>query len=92
MGSRDRRVRWDTDCMGTGMWTAQIMLMICQIELDKSNLYKTLTRSITKMCWWLCMRFGIILSHCLSLSSAALSVAQEERVDEDVEVLVRRRA
>jgi hypothetical protein len=90
VGLRNRRVRWDTDRMGRGMRTTQITLIICYlIELDKLNLYETLTCSIPKMCWWLCMRFCIILSHCQSLSSAALSAAREERVDEEVEVLLR---
>jgi hypothetical protein len=55
-------------------------VIICyQIELDKLNIYKTLTCSILKMCWWLCMRLCIISSQRLSLSSAALSlVAREE--------------
>jgi hypothetical protein len=61
--------------MGRGMWAAQITLIICyQIELDKLNIYETLTCSIPKMSWWLCMRFCTISSHCLSLSSTALSV------------------
>jgi hypothetical protein len=54
-------------------------------------IYETLTCNISKMCWWLCMKFYIISSRRL-FSSAALSVAQEERVDEEVEVLVRHRA
>jgi hypothetical protein len=83
----------DADPMGRGLWSAQITVIICyQIELDKLNIYETLTCSIPKMCWWLCMRFCTILSHCLSLSSAALSGARELRVDEKVEVLVRRQA
>jgi hypothetical protein len=78
VGSRDRRVRWDIDNMGRGMRTAQITLIICyQIELDKLNIYETLTCSIPKMCWWLCMRFCIISSRYLSLSSAALSAARD---------------
>jgi hypothetical protein len=78
--------------MGRGLLTAQIMLIIYyQIKLDKLNIYETLTYSIPKMCCWLCMRFCIISSHCLSLSSAALSVVREEQVDEEVEVLIRRR-
>jgi hypothetical protein len=93
MGSRDRRVCWDVDRMGRGPWTAQIMLIICyQIDLDKLNIYETLTYSIPKMCWWLYMRLCIISSHCLSLSSATLSATRVERVNEEVEVLVRRRA
>jgi hypothetical protein len=93
VGSRDRQVRWDAGCMERGMQTAQVMLIICyQIELDKLNVYETLTCSIPKMCWWLCMRFCIILSRYLSLFSAALSDAREEQVDEKVEVLVRRQA
>jgi hypothetical protein len=52
VGSRDRRVHWDADSMGRGMWTAQILLIICyQIELDKLSIYETLTCSIPKMCW-----------------------------------------
>jgi hypothetical protein len=40
---RDRRVRWDVDRMGKGLWTVQIMLIICyQIELDKLNIFETL--------------------------------------------------
>jgi hypothetical protein len=40
MGLRDRRVRWDVDCMGRGLRTAKITLIICyQIELDKLNIY-----------------------------------------------------
>jgi hypothetical protein len=75
--------------MGRGLWTTQNTLIIChQIELEKLNIYEILTCSIPKMCWWLCMRFCIISSRCLSLSSAALSDAREERVDEEVEVLV----
>jgi hypothetical protein len=67
-------VRWDTDHMGSGLRTTQIMLIIrYQIELDKLSIYETLTCSIPKMCWWLCMRFCIISSRCLSFSSAALS-------------------
>jgi hypothetical protein len=93
MGSRVRRVCWNMDRMGRGPWTAQITLIICyQIELGKLNIYETLTCNIPKMCWWLCMRFCTISSHCLSLSSTALSTAREERVDEEAEVLVRRRA
>jgi hypothetical protein len=89
MGSRDRWVRWDTDHIGRGLQTTQITLIICyQIELDKLNICETFTCSIPKLCWWLCMRFCIISSHCLSLSSAALLAVQEERVDEEVEVLV----
>jgi hypothetical protein len=69
--------------------TAQIMLTICyQVELDKLNICETLTCSIPKMCWWLCMRFCTISSCCLSLSSTALSAAREERANEEVEVLV----
>jgi hypothetical protein len=76
VGSKDHRVRWDADHMGRGLQTAEITLIICyQIELDKLNLYETLTYSIPKMCWWLCMRFYIILSRYLSLSSVALSAA-----------------
>jgi hypothetical protein len=68
--------------------TAQIMLIICyQIELDNLNIYETLMCSIPKMCWLLCMRFCIISSHCLSLSSAELSAVREERVDKEVDVL-----
>jgi hypothetical protein len=79
MGSRDRWVRWDVDRMERGMQTAQIMLIVCyQIELDKLSIYETLTCSIPKMCWWLYIRFCIILSHCLPLSSAALLAAREE--------------
>jgi hypothetical protein len=75
--------------MGRGIQTAQITLIICyQNELDKLNIYETLTCSIPKMCCSLCMRFCIILSRCLSISTAALLAAQEERVDEEVEVLV----
>jgi hypothetical protein len=75
-GPRDRWVCWDAYCMGRGMRAVQIMLIICyQIELDKLNIYETLTCNITKMCWWLCMRFCIISSHCLSLSSVTLSLA-----------------
>jgi hypothetical protein len=79
VGSNDRWVCWDADRMGRGLRTAQITLIICyQIELDKLNLYETLMCSIPKMCWWLCIRFCIISSHCLSLSSASLSAAREE--------------
>jgi hypothetical protein len=79
IGSRDRRVHLDADHMGRGMRTAQITLIICyQIALDKLSIYETLTCSILMMCWWLCMRFCIISSRHLSLSSAALSVAREE--------------
>jgi hypothetical protein len=93
VGSKDHRVHWDVDRMGRGLWTAQNMLIICyQIEFDKLSLYETLTCSIPKMCWWLCMRFCIILSHCLSLSTTALLAAREERVDEEVEVLVHHRS
>jgi hypothetical protein len=75
--------------MGRGLRTAQIMLIICsQIQLDKLNIYETLTCSIPKMCWWLCMRLCIISSRHLSLSSAALLAAREDRVDEEVEILV----
>jgi hypothetical protein len=93
VGSRDRRVHWDVDRMGRGLQTIQITLIICyEIELDKLNIYESLMCSIPKMCWWLCMRFCIILSYFLSLSFAALSAMLEEQVDEEVEVLVRRRA
>jgi hypothetical protein len=51
--------------------------MCYQIELDKLNIYETLTCSITKMCWWLCMRFCTISPRFLSLSSAALSAMRE---------------
>jgi hypothetical protein len=79
MGLRDHRVRWDMGHMGRDLQTAQIILIICyQIELDKLNIYKTPMCSMPKMWWWLCMRFCIISSHCLSLSSAALSAAQAE--------------
>jgi hypothetical protein len=45
--SRDYQVRWDMNDMGKGMRTTQILLIICyQIELDKLNIYKTLTCSI----------------------------------------------
>jgi hypothetical protein len=61
---------------GRGLRIAQIMLIIFyQNELDKLNIYETLTCSIPKMFWWLCMRLCIISSRCLSLSSAAISVA-----------------
>jgi hypothetical protein len=93
VGLRDRQVLWDVDRMGRGMWTAQIMLIIYyQIQLDKLNIYETLMCSIPKMCWCLCMRFCIILFHCLSLSSAALLATREERVDNEVEVPVHHRA
>jgi hypothetical protein len=93
VGSRDNRVRWDVDCMQRGLKTSYITLIICyQIELDKLDIYETLTCSIPKMCWWLCIRFYNTSSHCLSLSSIAVSTVQELRVDEEVEVLVRRRA
>jgi hypothetical protein len=76
MGSRDHRVRWDTDRMERGLWTVQIIVIIYyQIELDKLSIYETITCSITKMCWWLCMRFYIITSRLLSRSSTALSAA-----------------
>jgi hypothetical protein len=72
VGSNDRRVRWNADRMGRGMWTAQITLIICyQIELDKLNIYETLMCSIPKMCWFICIRFCTALSRYLSLSSAA---------------------
>jgi hypothetical protein len=75
MGSRDHQVCWDIDRMGRGMRAAQIMLMICyQIELDKLSIYETLMCSIPKLCCWLCMRFCIISSRRLYLSSAALSL------------------
>jgi hypothetical protein len=46
--SRDYQVRWDMNDMGKGMRTTQILLIICyQIELDKLNIYKTLTCSIS---------------------------------------------
>jgi hypothetical protein len=78
VGLRDYRVHWDVDYMERGMQTAQITLIICyQIELDKSNINETLTCSIPKI---------------VSLSSATLSIAREERVDEEVEVLVCRQA
>jgi hypothetical protein len=76
MGSRDHQMRWDEDYMGRGMQTTQITLIIYyQIELDKLNIYETLTRSIPKMCWWLCMRFCTISSRYLSQSPTALSAA-----------------
>jgi hypothetical protein len=69
------------------------MLIICyQIKLDKLNIYETPMFSNPKMCWWLCMRFCIISSRCLSLSSDVLAAAREEQVDEEVEILVRHRA
>jgi hypothetical protein len=44
------RVHWDTDRIGRGMRTAQIMLIICyQIELEKLNIYETIRCSIHKM-------------------------------------------
>jgi hypothetical protein len=76
VGSRDHRVRWDVEHMGRGLWIIEIMLIICyQFELDKLNIYETLTCSIPKMCWWLCMTSNITSSRYLSLSSAALSAA-----------------
>jgi hypothetical protein len=69
-----------------------MLIIRYQIELDKLNIYETLTCSIPKMQWWLYMRFCIISSHCLTLSSAAPSAVREERVDEEVEVLVHRQA
>jgi hypothetical protein len=79
VGSKDHRVHWDVDRMGRGLWTAQIILIICyQIESDKLNLYETLMCNIPKMCRWLCMRFCIISSHCLSHFSIALSTEREE--------------
>jgi hypothetical protein len=52
MGSRYHRVCWDADHMERGMQIAQITLIIYyQIELDKLNIYVTLTCSIPKMCW-----------------------------------------
>jgi hypothetical protein len=37
-GSKDRRVCWDTDHMGRGLQTAQIVLIICnQIELIRDS-------------------------------------------------------
>jgi hypothetical protein len=37
---------------GVSLWTTQITLIICyQIELDKLNIYETLTCNIPKMCW-----------------------------------------
>jgi hypothetical protein len=76
--------------MGRGSRIAQITLMILyQIELDKLSIYETLMCSITKMCWFICIRFCTTLSHCLSISSvAAVSTTRELRVDEEVEVLV----
>jgi hypothetical protein len=69
------------------------MLIICyQIELDKLILYEYLTCRIPKTCWWLCMRFCIILSRHLSLSSVVMSVVREEQVDKEVGVLVCRQA
>jgi hypothetical protein len=69
-------MRGDTDHMGRVLWTAQITLIICyQIELDKLNIFDTLTCIISKMCWWLYMRFYTISSRYLSLSSTALSAA-----------------
>jgi hypothetical protein len=70
-----------------------MLIIYYQIELDKLSIYKTLTCSIPKMCWWLYMRFYIISSRRLLLSSGALSLAaREERVDDEVEVLERRQA
>jgi hypothetical protein len=78
---------------GRGLRTAQITFIICyQIEIDKLNIYETLTCSIPNTCWWLWMRFCAISSRCLSLSFAALLDVQEVRVDEEVEVLVCHRA
>jgi hypothetical protein len=52
MGSRDHKVHWEVDHMGRGLWTAQIRLIICyEIELDKLDIYETLTCNIPKMCW-----------------------------------------
>jgi hypothetical protein len=81
--SKDHRVHWDIDRMGRGLRTTQITLIIC---------YQIESIVIPKMCWWLCMRFCIILSRCLSVSSAALLAVREEQEDEKVEVLVRHRA
>jgi hypothetical protein len=51
IGLKDHRVCWDADHMGRGLRAAQITLIICyQIELDKLNIYETLTCSIPKMC------------------------------------------
>jgi hypothetical protein len=44
VGLRDRQVHQDANRMGRGLQTAQIMLIICyQIELDKLNIYESLT-------------------------------------------------
>jgi hypothetical protein len=62
-GDEGSSVELDADHMGRGLQTIQITLIICyQIELDKLSIYKTLTCSIPKMCYWLCMRFCIISS------------------------------
>jgi hypothetical protein len=51
MGSRDRWVRWGADRIVRGLRTAQITLIIWyQIELDKLNIYETLTCNIPEMC------------------------------------------
>jgi hypothetical protein len=76
MGSRDHRVHWDVNRMGRGLQTAQITLIICyQIDLDKLKIYETLMCGIPMMCWWVYMRFCVISSHHLSISSAALLTA-----------------
>jgi hypothetical protein len=50
MGSSDRGVYWDADRMGRGLRTQIMLIIYYQIELDKLNIYKALTCSISKMC------------------------------------------
>jgi hypothetical protein len=73
----NRGIERSSGALGHGLYKERhIMLIIYhQIELDKLNLYETLMCSIPKMCWWLCMRFYIISSRCMSLFFAALWTA-----------------
>jgi hypothetical protein len=66
MESRDHRVHWDVNHMGRGLRTAQITLIICyQIELERLNIYETLTCSIPKT---FCRLWMSSASSCLDIS------------------------
>jgi hypothetical protein len=59
-------VHWDVNHMGRGLRTAQITLIICyQIELERLNIYETLTCSIPKT---FCRLWMSSASSCLDIS------------------------
>jgi hypothetical protein len=81
VGSKDRRVHWDANHMGRGLYIAQITLIIYyQIELDKLNLYETLMCSIPKMCWWLCIPSLQIFDQPINLCLKLLLLGQVDIV------------